>query len=186
MPPDKNAPSLENLIESFDLGEEVLHPGGLATTKELAELCHIGKDAQVLDVACGSGEPLCFLVETFGCRGVGIELSEAMVQRAQSKAQQRNLPVEFQQGDAHNLPFDTDTFDVAISECTICLLNKATAIEQMVRVNDRGVPNHRCRTIFAKRPQPLFQLRGSWALLPRTVAAQGDEAVVEHTLTKHG
>jgi len=30
--------SLENLIESEDLGLEILHPGGLEITRELAEL----------------------------------------------------------------------------------------------------------------------------------------------------
>ena len=34
MTPDKNAPSLENLSETLDLGEEVLDPGGLDTTGE--------------------------------------------------------------------------------------------------------------------------------------------------------
>ena len=138
MKPDKNAPSLENLIESFDLGEEVLHPGGLDTTKELAALCHIGSTTRVLDVASGTGVPLCFLVETFHCQGVGVDFSEAMVRRAQKNAEEKHLQVEFRQGDAHHLPFDADTFDVAISECTICLLNKEAALKEMLRVVKPG------------------------------------------------
>jgi ubiquinone/menaquinone biosynthesis C-methylase UbiE len=138
MTPDKNAPSLENLIETLDLGEEVLHPGGLDTTRELAELCHIGSTAQFLDVASGTGEPLCFLVETLHCQGVGVDFSEAMVRRAQKKAEEKHLQVVFQQGDAHHMPFDADSFDVAISECTLCLLNKETALKEMVRVVKPG------------------------------------------------
>jgi ubiquinone/menaquinone biosynthesis C-methylase UbiE len=134
MTPDKNAPSLENLVETLDLGEEVLHPGGLDTTRELADLCHIGSTTRVLDVASGTGEPLCFLVDAFHCQGVGVDFSGAMVRRAEKKAEERHLQVVFQQGDAHHLPFDADSFDVAISECTICLLDKETALREMVRV----------------------------------------------------
>jgi ubiquinone/menaquinone biosynthesis C-methylase UbiE len=136
--PNKNAPSLENLIETLDLGEEVLHPGGLDTTREFAELCHIESTSRVLDVASGTGEPLCSLVETFHCQGVGVDFSETMVRRAQKKAEERHLRVVFQQGDAHRLPFDTGSFDVAISECTICLLDKEAALKEMVRVVKSG------------------------------------------------
>ena len=138
MTQDNNAPSLENVIETLDLGEEVLHPGGLKTTRELAELCHVGSTTRVLDVASGTGEPLCFLVETFHCQGVGVDFSGTMVRRAQKKAEERHLQVVFQQGDAHHLPFDADSFDVTISECTICLLDKETALKEMVRVVKRG------------------------------------------------
>jgi len=136
--PDKSGPSLENLVESFDLGEEVLHPGGLDTTRQLAELCHVGKDSRVLDVASDTGEPLCFLVETFHCQAVGVDGSKEMVRRAQKKAQERHLAVEIQQGDAHHLPFDAGSFDIAISECTLCLLDKEPALEEMVRVVKPG------------------------------------------------
>ncbi len=134
----KDRPSLENLVETFDLGEEVLHPGGLDTTRELAKRCHIGSTTRVLDVASGTGEPLCFLAETFQCPAVAVDFSKTMVGRAQKKAQERHLAVEFQQGDAHHLPFDAGTFDVVISECTLCILDKETAIREMVRVTKSG------------------------------------------------
>jgi len=135
---DNSGPSLENLVEGLDLGEEVLHPGGLNTSRELADLCCIRGTSRVLDVASGTGESLCFLAETFRCQAVGLDLSESMVKRAQRKAQERQLAVEFQEGDAHRLPFDSGMFDVVISECTICLLRKETAIKEMVRVVKPG------------------------------------------------
>ena len=60
-------PSLENLVESGVLGVESLHPGGMTTTKELAELCRVNTNTSLLDVASGTGESTCFLVKTFGC-----------------------------------------------------------------------------------------------------------------------
>ena len=128
-------PSLENLIESVDLKLEVLHPGGLAITKEL---CHVSKDTKLLDVSSGTGESACFIAEQFGCEVTGVDVSEYMVDRARRKAAERGLPVTFKQGDAHNLPFDEHTFDAVISECTTCLLEKERAISEMVRVAKPG------------------------------------------------
>ena len=87
--PQQKPPSLENLIETLDLGEEVLHPGGLKTTRELAELCHIGNASRVLDVASGTGETACFLAETYYGQVVGIDFSEAMVQRRGKKPSEK-------------------------------------------------------------------------------------------------
>ena len=134
----ENRPSLENLIESEDLGLEVLHPGGLKITEELAKLCHIGKNKNVLDVASGTGESACYIAENFQCRVVGVDASEYMIERANKKAKERGLNIEFKKGDAHHLPFDDNTFDVVISECTTCLLDKERAIREMVRVTKPG------------------------------------------------
>jgi SAM-dependent methyltransferase len=134
----ENHPSLENLVESEDLGLEILHPGGLEITRELAELCRIGKDTKVLDVASGTGESVCYLAESFGCQAVGVDASDYLLERAKEKAGQRNLDAEFNKGDAHHLPFDDDVFDAVISECTTCLLDKERALREMVRVANPG------------------------------------------------
>jgi len=134
----KAHPSLENLIESEDIGLEVLHPGGLEITRELAELCRIQKNKKVLDVASGTGESACYIAENFGCEVVGVDTSEYMVERAKRKAMDRGLSIEFRKADAHNLPFKDNTFDVVISECTTCLLDKEKAISEMVRVVKSG------------------------------------------------
>lgn len=120
------------------MGLEVLHPGALEITEELAELCHIGKDTKVLDVASGTGESACFLVENFSCQVVGVDASDYMVQKAREKAKKRGLNIEFRKGDAHNLPFEDDCFDVVISECTVSLLDKEHAICEMARVTKSG------------------------------------------------
>ena len=131
-------PSLENLVESEDLGLEILHPGGLEITRELATLCHIEKDSKILDVAAGTGESACYLQENFGCQAVGIDASDDMVKRARKKTAERHLSVQSQKGDAHNLPFEDNTFDAVISECTTCILDKDRAIREMVRVAKHG------------------------------------------------
>ncbi len=135
---DERRPSLENLIESEDVRLEILHPGGLEITRELAELCHIGKDKKVLDVASGTGESAFYLQQNFGCSIVGIDISDYMIEKARRKAIENGVIIEFKKGDAHDLPFIDNTFDAVISECTTCLLNKERAIGEMVRVAKRG------------------------------------------------
>ena len=72
-------------ISYFDLQAYVgttKHLGGLETTKELVELCHIGQDSYVLDIGSGVGATACYLAKTHGCRVMGIDLHQSMVERA--------------------------------------------------------------------------------------------------------
>lgn len=131
-------PSLESLIETEDIGVEIFHPGGLGMTRELAEHCRIGSGTRVLDVASGTGETACYLAERLGARVVGIDRSAHLLRRARAKAAQRRLGVEFVQGDAERLGFTDASFDVVISECTLCLLDKERALAEMVRVAAPG------------------------------------------------
>lgn len=131
-------PSLETLIEDEDIGIEVLHPGGLEITGQLAQRCGIADGVSVLDVASGTGEGACFLAGAYGCHVTGLDVSSNMIEKSRRKAMEMGLRVDFREGDAHHLPFADNTFDVVISECTICLLEKEKAISEMVRVAKRG------------------------------------------------
>ena len=88
----------------------------------------------MLDVASGTGEGTCFLVEEFKCHAVGIDISQVMIKRAKEKAQKKNPNIDFKIGDAHYLPFENNSFDVVIAECVVCALNKEMAIAEMIRV----------------------------------------------------
>ena len=138
MPNYDSQPSLENLIESKNIGIKSLHPRGLETTKELANLCKVTENSLLLDVASGTGEGTCFLVEEFKCHAVGIDISQVIIKRAKEKAQKKNLNIDFKIGDAHYLPFENNSFDVVISECVVCALNKEMAIAEMIRVLTPG------------------------------------------------
>lgn len=83
------------------------HMGGLNATRELIELCHIDKDSYVLDVGCGVGITTCYMTKEYGCKVVGIDLSEMMVKRSKERAKRKGVEdkVEFRVADAQNLPF---------------------------------------------------------------------------------
>lgn len=137
-PASLDPPSLEALVESGMIELESLHPGGLLLTAELADLCAISTGLKVLDVACGTGESACYLAEKFGARVCGLDRSEALLARASDKAGSRSLDIQFCRGDAATLPFPDGEFDVVVCECTLCLLDKMSALSEMVRVVRRG------------------------------------------------
>jgi arsenite methyltransferase len=126
--------SLEGLVEAGMLALESLHPGGLDTTRQLAEICNLQRDGSVLDVASGTGETACFLAETFGARVLAVDHCDEMIQRGEAKARTRGVKVQFRNADAADLPFDDGEFDVAICECTLCFLDKARVLREMTRV----------------------------------------------------
>ncbi len=86
----------------------------------MAEELRISSGDLVLDVASGLGETARFIAREFGCRVYGLELSKGLVGEAASLANGPN--VGFANGDAERLPFKSDSFDVVISECSMCLL----------------------------------------------------------------
>ena len=113
------------------------HPGGVALTRQLAGSALVGRGDRVLDVACGRGESARELVEHFGCHVVGIDYSKEKIQRANGLTEDVGLSgrAQFVQGDAEQLPFTNDFFDVVICECSLSIFSDlALALTEMRRV----------------------------------------------------
>ena len=120
---------------------ETLRPGGLELTARLARVAGIGKNHTVLDIACGKGTTAFLLAREYGCRVIGIDLSNKMISACRRKADEEKEAdrVSFLVGDAENLPFRTGAFDVVISECSFSLLpDKETAARDIKRVLKSG------------------------------------------------
>ena len=117
------------------------HMGGLKATEQLVELYHINEDKYVLVVGCGVGVTPCYLAKRYGCRVVGVDLSEKMVDRSKERAKREGIEnrVEFRIADAQNLPFEDVTFDAVISESVNAFIeNKPRALSEYVRVIKPG------------------------------------------------
>ena len=124
----------------YSCGIDVLHPGGIQKTDEMAMMCNIGKDRSVLDVGVGKGVTACYLAKKYGCSVTGIDVSERMIEASRERAREEELgdAVSFRIADAHSLPFDNDVFDVVLTECTTVLLDKARAFSEFLRVTKPG------------------------------------------------
>jgi len=117
------------------------HMGGLKATEELVELCNIGKGKYVLDVGCGTGKTSCFLAKKYGCRVVGVDTSEKMLDWSKERAKEEGVDsrVEFRVADAQNLPFEDNSFDAVICESVNAFIkNKQRALSEYVRVTKPG------------------------------------------------
>jgi ubiquinone/menaquinone biosynthesis C-methylase UbiE len=94
---------------------------------------------RVLDVATGAGHTaLAFAPHVHRC--IGIDLTEAMVRVAAQLARDRGVDnVEFVTGDAENLPFPDETFDVVSCRFAVHHFPDArTAIREVARVLKPG------------------------------------------------
>jgi len=117
------------------------HLGGIKATRELIELCHISKGKYILDVGCGVGATVCYIAKRQGCKAVGVDISERMIERAMRRAEREGVEkeVEFQVADAQALPFDESVFDIVICESVTAFLeDKEKAISECVRVTKPG------------------------------------------------
>ena len=127
-------PSTLELVAGVGLTK---HFGGLKATEELIELCHINKDKYVLDVGCGVGLTPCYLARSHGCRVVGVDISEQMINWSNKRARREGVEdrVEFRVADAQALPFEDALFDVVICESVvIAVQDKQSAVSEFIRV----------------------------------------------------
>ncbi len=119
----------------------VLHPGGLKLTEQLAVLADIDEKSTVLDIASGKGVSAIFLAKRFSCEVVGVDLSKDMIKKAANLAKTEMVSdrVAFEVADAEKLPFKTGAFDAILSECALCLFpTKKLALSEMYRVLKDG------------------------------------------------
>jgi len=88
------------------------------TIPVLKKTADVGADERVLDVACGTGEFERRLLEDVPeAQVVGVDLAPGMIERARAKF--GGAPgVQFEQADAHDLPFPDDAFDVLVCAST--------------------------------------------------------------------
>ena len=114
--------------------DDQAHPGGERLTLRLARLADIAPGARVVDVACGSGTTALLLARELGCVTVGVDLGARAIEHA-TGATHAGARASFLLGDAEALPLPDASFDVALSECSLCTFpDKPRAITEMARV----------------------------------------------------
>lgn len=107
-----------NQLKTIDLSAiDEFHFRGREATLHLAEQMKLSENVCVLDIGSGLGGPARTLAEEYGCRVIGIDLTDAFCEVAGIMSNWVNLAerTEFQQGDATNLPFSDDQFDSAMT-----------------------------------------------------------------------
>ena len=134
--------------------ESALYPAELLTTLPEGEsavsygcgdpitLASLQPGQVVLDLGSGAGLDCFFAAKKVGEMGhvIGVDMTPEMIERARSSAQRMNLAnVEFRQGYIEDLPVESNTVDVIISNCVINLSpDKSKVFAETFRVLKPG------------------------------------------------
>lgn len=114
-----------------------LHAGGRDATRGLANLAGVQSGMEVLDIGSGVGGPARTLASEFGCRVVGLDITDDFVEAAKMLTAKVGLTdtVSFRKGNALDLPFDDEAFDAVWSQNTIMNIeDKEAVVREACRV----------------------------------------------------
>lgn len=116
------------------------HLGGVRATRRLLEMCGIKKDHRVLDLGCGTGFSSCLISKGVGSDVVGADANDGVLRTAmeRTRRQGQGERVALSRCDAHELPFVSATFDVAIAESLIVFCDAKRVFSEACRVLKRG------------------------------------------------
>ncbi len=114
----------EDLFENYAIqyDKEGFTKGTIGECDFLEQEISYDKTINILDIGCGTGRHSIELAKR-GYSVVGIDLSASSLKRAQEKASEQNISIDFKQYDARELPF-IDEFDLVIMLCEggFCLM----------------------------------------------------------------
>lgn len=92
------------------------------------------KDEQILDIATGTGLTARNIARS-GAKVTGVDIAQGLLNAAREIADEEGLSVDWQLGDAENLPFADASFDAAVSTFGIMFAsNQEAAINELARV----------------------------------------------------
>ena len=70
--------------------------------------------AQLLDLACGTGQ-IALPAARAGALATGVDIAPKWIEQARVRAKEEGLDVQFDEGDAEELLYDEDSFDLVVS-----------------------------------------------------------------------
>ena len=104
------------ISESYDIGNDVLSLGVHRLWKrKLVRDARAPRDGRVLDLATGTGDIALLFADAVGPKGsvVGVDFCADMIEQARARAKNHRPNLTFDVGDAMNLRYADNSFDVA-------------------------------------------------------------------------
>ena len=120
---------------------EQIHSGAERTTDELAAAVGLKEGLHVLDIASALGAPARHIAKKYGVRVTGLDMTRTMNEKAVERTKAAGLAdkVTFVEGNAMDLPFKANTFDVVWGQEAWCYVtNKDQLATEAYRVLKPG------------------------------------------------
>jgi SAM-dependent methyltransferase len=103
---------LKDMWMAGDYGQVAKHIETLA--EEFITRLELKPGVRLLDVACGSGN-LAIVAAREGAIATGVDIATNLLEQARDRAASEGLTIQFDEGDAENLPYNDAAFDVVVS-----------------------------------------------------------------------
>jgi ubiquinone/menaquinone biosynthesis C-methylase UbiE len=127
---------LKTTWEAGDFAE--IAKGIEAPAQAFIDRLDIKPGMKVLDVACGSGN-LAVLAAKNGAVVTGIDIADNLIEAAKNRAAAEGLEITFEQGDAEDMPYPGDSFDLVITMFGAMFAPRPdVAAKELVRVCKSG------------------------------------------------
>lgn len=125
-----------DFLATFGIGGA--HPGGIALTRAVLAKEGLTRKTSVLDAGCGTGQTAAYLAQSFGANVTALDLHPLMLEKAGRRFQRAGLRVQLVQGDVHELPFASGTFDLVLVESVTIFTTINKALGEYARVLKPG------------------------------------------------
>ena len=131
---DRRAPTFDD-----DFGHSIRTPAERTAWDRILDLVLRERTpGDALDVGCGTGF-LSFELAARGYRVTGIDFAPSMLAEARRKAAERAVAIRFEHGDAEQLAFPSQSFDLVITRHVLWTLpHPDLAIDEWIRVLQPG------------------------------------------------
>jgi ubiquinone/menaquinone biosynthesis C-methylase UbiE len=135
----------------------------------LVEAADVRAGQRVLDVACGQGNAVLAAARRFG-EAVGVDYATNLLAQGRERAAAEHLAVTFTEGDAEELPFPGDSFDLTLSTVGVMFApDHQRAAGELLRVTRVGGKIALASWTPDGMVGQLFKTVGKWAPPPAGV-----------------
>jgi cyclopropane fatty-acyl-phospholipid synthase-like methyltransferase len=120
---------------------EQIHSGGAATTDVLANALGLKSGQHVLDICSALGAPARHIAAKYGVKVTGLDMTRTMLKKAQERTEAAKLThlIDYVEGNALDLPFKKETFDVVWGQEAWCYItDKQRMMNEAYRVARPG------------------------------------------------
>lgn len=162
--PEQEGTEARSILRGFSVDDSwrlfhiTKHLGGVYATERLIKMCNMAPGMYVLDIGCGTGYTACLLAKKHGARVVAADINPDLLEETRKRVRRENVgdKVTTREADAHNLPFQDNTFDVVIAESVLVFCDKVKAATEMRRVLKPGGVFADTEATYVKAPPADF------------------------------